>query len=95
MDKLHQITASLGTILETECMRVLFGCIFLLIGLLHGWHVANIEYGNVSDLNAGRFFSFSDLDRLASSGPVGKFLVLAIDGAIAMLGVLELTKKPK
>lgn len=70
-------------------MRYLVGIILLSIAVLHAWHIVGIDYGSVSVINGSRFFSFSALDRLASSGVMGKFLVLSIDGGIALLGVLE------
>jgi hypothetical protein len=74
-------------------MRLVIGLVFLSIGALHVWHVVGIDYGSVTDLNNTRFFSFQALDRLASSGPLEKWMVLSIDGAIAFLGVREMTRR--
>ena len=75
-------------------MRLFIGIALIVIGLLHGLHVLNIS-GPVSNLNGGRFFSFSNLDRIASLGFWGKYFVLLIDAAIIGFGVQELRRKFK
>jgi hypothetical protein len=71
-------------------MRKFVGWVLIVLGLLHGLHVFQINAGSVIDLNSGRFFSFSALDRLASTGLVGKVVVLLIDFSLVGLGLLEL-----
>lgn len=72
-------------------MRYAVAAVLIALGLLHGLHVVSIEPGSVTNLNGSRFLSFAALDRLASTGLGGKFMVLLIDGCAILLGVLELT----
>jgi hypothetical protein len=75
-------------------MRLVIGIVFICIGLLHALHVLDLS-GPVTNLNGGKFFSFSNLDRIASSGFWGKYFVLMIDVAIIGFGVQELIWKIK
>jgi hypothetical protein len=76
-------------------MRYVIPVIFIVVGVLHGWHVFNIEYGSIANLTGNRFLSFPSLDRIASSGIAGKFLVLSIDSAIAALGFFDFMRQRK
>lgn len=67
-----------------ECF---FGGLLIFLGVAHGWHVLNLEYRSVSSINAGRFFAYEDLDRLAASGVLGKYLVFLLDSLSVVVGL--------
>jgi len=71
-------------------MKYFVGSLLIAIGFFHGLHAFGIDAGSVGNLNGGRFLSFASLDRLASTGYTGKALVLMIDGALILLGFLEI-----
>ena len=72
-------------------MKYFVGALLIAIGFFHGLHAFGIDAGSVGNLNGSRFLSFASLDRLAATGYAGKAIVLMIDGALILLGVLEIT----
>jgi hypothetical protein len=74
-------------------MKYFFGILLIAMGLFHGIHVLGIEAGSVTNLNGSRFLSFAALDRFASTGILGKMIVLMIDVTVFFGGVYELTRK--
>lgn len=71
-------------------MRFFIGCVIVVVALLYGFHVVGITEGSISSTNGTRFFSFSALDRLASAGWVGKYVVLVVDFLFLLIGLNEM-----
>ena len=74
-------------------MKYVWGLLLVTLGFAHGIHVLGIDAGSINPLGAGRFFSFSELDRLAATGLPGKLLVLMADGLLIALGLLDIRKR--
>jgi len=73
-------------------VRLFFALLVVLVAVAHGVHVLDISQGSVGNTNGARFLTFSQLDRLASSGAIGKTFVLFVDAAFIYLGVIQLRK---
>jgi hypothetical protein len=68
-------------------MRYFFSILIITVSVLHGVHVLMLETGSIPAINSARPLSWSSLDRIAASGPLGKGAVLTFDCLLIAAGL--------